>query len=404
MDESVITLVGSYLSERYIILEAEGNTNLKRINSGVPQGSVLGPTLWNILYNNLLEIVMPQDVRLIGFADDVALMVTAASEDLLMSRANTALQRISRWMERRKLRLAPEKTEAVLLTKKRKINPVKFKIENVNIEPTRVIKYLGVWLDTKLSFTAHIKKTCIKANKTTAALSRLLPNIGGCRASKRKILASVVHSQILYAAPIWQVAMNNKKLRQKLLSVQRTILIRVCCAYRTISCEGVNVITGTPPIDLLAKERKDRYNGLRETEARVNLIRQWQEKWENGYSARWTYRIIPDIQAWINRPYGEVDYFLTQALSGHGCFRKYLFDRRRAESDNCVYCSGSDDVEHTLFVCPRWDRKRQEYEAETNRNFCIENLSRSLIETEESWIAAYKIVRYIIEVKEREDR
>lgn len=41
----------------------------------------------------------------------------------------------------------------------------------------------------------------------------------------------------------------------------------------------------------------------------------------------------------------EVDYYLTQALSGHGCLNKYLYDRIRADSERCRYCEDIDDVE-----------------------------------------------------------
>ncbi|GBP14366.1 hypothetical protein EVAR_98823_1 [Eumeta japonica] len=43
--------------------------------------------------------------------------------------------------------------------------------------------------------------------------------------------------------------------------------------------------------------------------------------WKKG---RWTHRLIPQIDFWLNRNHGEVNYYLTQMLSGHGCFRAYL--------------------------------------------------------------------------------
>ncbi|KAJ8938409.1 hypothetical protein NQ318_011992 [Aromia moschata] len=50
----------------------------------------------------------------------------------------------------------------------------------------------------------------------------------------------------------------------------------------------------------------------------ANLMYRWDDDWRNGQNGRWTYQLIPGVQAWIDRPYGEVDYFLTQALSGLG--------------------------------------------------------------------------------------
>lgn len=67
----------------------------------------------------------------------------------------------------------------------------------------KAITYLGVWLDTKLTFAEHINKTPEKAEKTSSALICLMSNIVGPRSSKRKLLASVVHGQVLlYMAPL----------------------------------------------------------------------------------------------------------------------------------------------------------------------------------------------------------
>lgn len=112
INEGLIKLIGSYLSERVIIMEAEDLTNTKKISSGVPQGSVLGPTLWNVMYDELLTMQQPVGVELVGFADDIAMVITAQTETVLMNTASTALLRVASWLESRKLQLAPEKNRS----------------------------------------------------------------------------------------------------------------------------------------------------------------------------------------------------------------------------------------------------------------------------------------------------
>ncbi|XP_044742377.1 uncharacterized protein LOC123304880, partial [Chrysoperla carnea] len=203
--------------------------------------------------------------------------VVATNEETLMNHGNTAVQRVVQWMEKRKLTIAPEKTEAVLLTTKRNVGLIEFEVQGVSIRPGKVLKQLGVWLDTKLNFGVHLDKTIQKAERTMSALSSLMPNLGGPRASKRRILSSVIHSQLLYAAPAWQQAMKKQHLLRKMVRLQKIICIRVCSGYRTISAEGAGVISGIPPIDLLVDERFQLYEGRPTEEVKVSTMEKWQK-------------------------------------------------------------------------------------------------------------------------------
>lgn len=404
INSGLIGIIRSYLSNRKIVLDAQDISKEIEVNSGVPQGSVLGPTLWNILYDDLLRLEYPEGVTLIGFADDIALVATEKNERVLMNKVNAGLLMIARWMKENLLSLAPQKTEAIILTKKRKLPQISFELLGNVIRPQNKIKYLGIWLDPKLTFAEHVNQTIRKAERTTTALSKLMPNIGGPRASKRKLLVSVIHSQLLYAAPIWYTVTNNRKILAKLNRIHRQLCIRTCSGYRTISLVAAEVIAGIPPIKLLILERKEAYEGKTKKDARTELLTKWQEEWRTANYGRWTWTLIPDIKIWLDRPNGEVDYFLTQALSGHGCFRKYLHNRGRAESPDCPYCRQEDDAEHTLFNCPRWQEQRQSYFQQTGNVFSIDNLRKGLVSNPEDWRETYSAVRGIIETKERESR
>lgn len=88
INQCLIDIIASYLSQRRIIIDAEELQKTVMVNSGVPQGSVLGPMLWNVLYDELLRIEMPDKTTLVAFADDLAIVSCAKDEDVLMNTVN----------------------------------------------------------------------------------------------------------------------------------------------------------------------------------------------------------------------------------------------------------------------------------------------------------------------------
>ena len=73
----------------------------------------------------------------------------------------------------------------------------------------------------------------------TAALGRIVPNIGGPRYKTSRLLKRVAHSSNSYGAPTWVGCMSVKKYRDIALRVQRKMLISVACAYRTVLGKAV---------------------------------------------------------------------------------------------------------------------------------------------------------------------
>lgn len=186
--EYLVAILRSWLSDRTLLTRAE--RTLRPVTCGVQQGSVLGPALWNVAYDSLLRMDVPPGVQLIEFADDLAVVGTAVMGQLLEDLVNPVLLSIDDCMSRHGLELAHQKTEVVILSRRWAFVP-----------PSLSIRYHGVILDKNLTFAAHVDTVAKKASKTAAALARLMPNIGGPSELKRKLLGTVVDSQLLYAEP-----------------------------------------------------------------------------------------------------------------------------------------------------------------------------------------------------------
>ncbi|GJQ74502.1 hypothetical protein Trydic_g21370 [Trypoxylus dichotomus] len=213
----------------------------------------------------------------------------------------------------------------------------KFKIDIVEIIPKNCIRYLGVYFDTLANFREHLERAPDRAMEKIRSLIQLMPNVGGPNSCKRAMLAGVVHSIVVYGLPIWIDALEVKRNHYRLERTQRTVLLRVASAYKTVLAVAVQVVTGTLPIDPMAEERKVTYIGGKREEINMLMIDKWQDRWNNNTNkGQLTKTLIPDIKKSIKCSHREIDYYLTQALTGHGNFKTYVKRIGEEEDDECT--------------------------------------------------------------------
>lgn len=156
----LIRMLQQYLHKRYIVTE---HGERFRMVCGVLQGSILGPTLWNVFYDQVLREDYGPGCSLIGYADDLALVTSAPSKSMLIERMTAAAYTIKNKLDEMGIELATNKTEMVILAGRQKMKEVEFSWCNTNIKSTRAVKYMGVWLDKDARMTTHIRKLQEKA-------------------------------------------------------------------------------------------------------------------------------------------------------------------------------------------------------------------------------------------------
>lgn len=375
------------------------------VTCGVPQGSILGPDLWNLLYNSLLDIHLPQEVELVAFADDVAVLSTADSPLLVENRLSRTLGAVISWMTENGLELALEKTEVVLLTRRNRRNHIEVTFENAVFPSRPSTKYLGLMLDQRLNFSDQAARASGKAAASISALSRLLPNVGGPRPAARRLLASTVTSMLLYGAPAWAPTMGAKPM-EKLEAVYRRCALRVACCYRTVSYKAVCVVAGMPPFRLLADERFKLRQGDDALRTKTVTVAAWQEEWEDASDGRWTFRLIPTIDPWASRKFGDVNFQMAQVITGHGCFGTYRAKYTGVADDRCLICDEiQDDVLHAVFKCPgvhrwRWGLCRSLDIDELTP----ENMVKLMLSSPSAWEAIKGYLTRCMKFREEEER
>ena len=171
-----LQLFRSYLSNRMQCTNINSIlSDLISIELGVPQGSILGPLLF-LIYINDLPGASPLITKL--FADDTCLLFSADSVAALQQIANTELSKIVNWMVSNKLTLNHSKSKFLIITKKGRNASINIHINNHAIEQVDSIEYLGITIDSKLSWNEHIKyleSTLSTANGIMSKLRHYVP-------------------------------------------------------------------------------------------------------------------------------------------------------------------------------------------------------------------------------------
>lgn len=413
-------VIENYLSERTITWGTEGKE--KPMTVGVPQGSVLGPVLWNIAYDGVLHLEdLPPGTLTVAYADDLAVVVRGQTASDLEHRAEVALMRVSRWLEQHQLRLAAHKTEALLLKGRKRMRKLAIRLNGEIVTHTkRTAKYLGVILDEGMTFVEHVHAVTARAEKATQNLAKILPRLGGAGESRRRLLATVADSVVLYASPVWgptALERGGMRTRKKLRRVQRRAALRTARSYRTVSTNAALVLARATPweetITMHAKKWRERQG--RHEEANRNfapadehatgtLITDWEAGVTEG--AEWTRRLIPDVRGWYGRGHGQLTYHLSQVLSGHGCFQAYLHRFRRASSPLCMLCDSEeeDTAEHAVFRCARFEEQRKQLEFSLGATIAPENLMGLALRDEASWQHVTRVAEYIMKARETLER
>lgn len=167
----------------------------------------------------------------------------------------STIEKAKKWMASEGLRLAAQKTELIIISNKRRHNDIPTKIGDNNVMGT---EDLGIQIDGKRCFTEHARRSAGFTYIAVHKLARVMPNISMATQRRITLYSIVIHSTLLYGAPIYADKMSRTGL-DTLCRVQRRIALRVASAYRTVSADAILVIASIPPLELQALSRREQY-------------------------------------------------------------------------------------------------------------------------------------------------
>ena len=233
-------LVASYLTDRRQRVKI-GNSrgDWRYLEKEVPQGSILGPLLFNIFLNDLFYFI--EKCILYNFADDNSLADFSFNIEDLLNNLQHDSKICIEWFTKNGMEANPTKFNFMILSDQ-PVGNVEISItENVKIVSESIVKVLGVFIDSRLTFNEHVKHSCVKAARQVKALARISKFINF--KARKLIFQSFVMSNFSYCPLVWHFC--GKKNNSKIEKIQERALRIVCDDYTSTYQELISKVGTT---------------------------------------------------------------------------------------------------------------------------------------------------------------
>ena len=177
------------------------------IKYGVPQGSILGPLLFNIFMNDIFFFI--KDIRIANYADDNTPYTTNDNIDCLRILLESETNSMIEWFKINEMKPNADKCHLLIANLSNKIS---VNIGNEEITNEDCVELLGIKIDKQLNFSKHVSKLCKKGNQKLHALARISKFMD--KEKLKKLLKTFILSQFNYCPLVWMN--HNRTLNNKI--------------------------------------------------------------------------------------------------------------------------------------------------------------------------------------------
>ena len=213
---SSLKLLSSYLRNRYHRVKVNSNySSWTEILSGVPQGSIIGPLLFNIYLSDLFLFL--EDSNIASYADDTTPYTSNKDMESVINKLEEDSNILIKWINNNYMKANPDKFHILLSDTDTTLsaNVDKYKIFNKGSE-----KLLGITIDSKLSFDKHVSSLCKKATQKLHALARVAHYMD--LPQRRRIMKAFINAQFGYCPLVWMC--HSRRLNNRINKIQERAL------------------------------------------------------------------------------------------------------------------------------------------------------------------------------------
>ena len=248
-----------FLSDRFLRVRVGSEfSSLYPQEEGIPQGSVLSVTLFNIAINSLMENI-PIGLQAAIYADDFALYCSGASAVEICNRLQQGINCATTWALKHGFNFSTQKTKAIRFCRlrRREVIPTLFLTGQI-LPYEDEVKYLGMILDKKLNFNSHVNNLIVTVKKRLNILKVVSNfNWGADRTTLLRIYTALCLSKLEYGCQIYGSAC--KSTLQKLDPVHNSGLRKCTGAFDTSPVDSIYIDSEVRPLCLRREELGLRY-------------------------------------------------------------------------------------------------------------------------------------------------
>ena len=214
-DKKSLNLVNNYLSHRKQRIKInDAFSSWREILFGVPQGSILGPLLFNIFICDMFYFL--ENYEIANYADDSTPFTAQRNHNLVIQELEKSSSILFQWLQNNYMKVNTDKSH-LLLSGNAKLTS---NIDNNIIESENNQELLGITIDSNLTFETHITNLCKKASQKLNALARISSYMD--LQKRRIIMKSFINSQFGYCPLVWMF--HSRKLNNRINSIHERAL------------------------------------------------------------------------------------------------------------------------------------------------------------------------------------
>jgi ribonuclease HI len=251
--------IASFMSDRHASIGFDDFRTPRKplANAGLAQGSPLSPILFAFFNAELVDQPVDRHGGASAFIDDYFRWRVGSSAAANLAKIQSEdVPRIEEWARRTGSSFAAEKTELIHLTRrKREHSEGQIIVNGTVVRPSNTAKLLGVVFDQESRWKDHVQQAVKRATKTTIALCGLRylrPE------QMRQLYQACITPVVDYASTVWHDPLRDKTHLRHLNTVQRTPLIRILSAFRTVATATLEVEAHVLPTHLRLRHRAQR--------------------------------------------------------------------------------------------------------------------------------------------------